>query len=116
MADGFAACDTDRSTEALGAFAKGYGHRLDVRGFHGEVALLGYGCPDGANIGIAGQNRYEVGFTIPSVINLSDEPVQPQSNSRSGVLHSLRVFQHPEALVGILHTFLVWDFDCGVLA
>jgi hypothetical protein len=90
----------------LGVFAQTGGKRLNPRGLDSENVLLNHGCPDGANVGVAAQNRYEMGLTIPSVFNFSNKPIQPQSNSRGGVLHSLRVFQHPEALVGILHGFL----------
>jgi hypothetical protein len=103
MADWFAASDSDSPAEALGIFTQARGHRLDSWGFHGKEVLLDNGSPDGANVGVATQDRYEVGLAVRAVFGLSDEPVQPQPDSRAGVLHSFRVFQHPEALVGILH-------------
>jgi hypothetical protein len=82
----------------------------EIQGFCSLILGRGHGRPDGANIGVPTQNRYKVGLACPAVINLSDEPIQPKANSRGGVLHSLRVFQHPEALVGILHD----DFPVGI--
>jgi hypothetical protein len=67
------------------------------------LVLLDDGCPDGANVGVATQDGDEVRLAVPAVFNLSNKPIQPKAYSRGGVLHSLRVFQHPEALVGILH-------------
>jgi hypothetical protein len=87
----------------LGVFTQACSNRLDSRGFHGKEILLDDGCPDGANVGVASQNRYEVGSTVPCVINFSNKPIQAKANSRGGVFHPLRVFQYPEALVGILH-------------
>jgi hypothetical protein len=78
---------------------------------HAKEVLLDDRCPDGANVGVAAQNRYEMGFTVPSVFDLSNKPIQPQLDSRGGVLHPLRVFQNPEAFVGILHGFLLWSWD-----
>jgi hypothetical protein len=74
---------------------------------HSKEVLLDDCCPDGANVGVAAQNGYEVGLTVPAVFDLSNKPVQPKPDSRGGVLHSLCVFQNPEALVGILHRFLL---------
>jgi hypothetical protein len=54
-----------------------------------------------------------VGLTVPLVIDLSNKPIQPQPDSRGGVLHPLRVFQDPEALVRILHGFLLWVVGFG---
>jgi hypothetical protein len=42
-----------------------------------------------------------VGLAAPTVFDLSNKPIQSKPDSRGGVLHSLRVFQNPEALVGI---------------
>jgi hypothetical protein len=50
-------------------------------------------------------------LAIPAVSDISNKPIQPKPYSRSGVLHSLRVFQHSEALVGILHGILLWGVD-----
>src|ERR1039458_627253 len=44
-----------------------------------------------------------MGLTVLAVFRLTDKSVKPHPDSRGGVLHSLRVFQYPEALVGILH-------------
>jgi hypothetical protein len=52
-----------------------------------------------------------VGFPVLVVFDLSNKPIQPHPNPCGGVLHSLRVFQDPEALVGILHGFLLWEGD-----
>jgi hypothetical protein len=52
-----------------------------------------------------------VSLAIPSVINLSNKPIQPKAYSRGGVLHSLCVFENAEAFVGILHGFLLWGED-----
>jgi hypothetical protein len=90
----------------LGVFAQTGGKRLNPRGLDSENVLLNHGCPDGANVGVAAQNRYEMGLTVPSVFDLSDKPIQPKLDSRGRVLHALRVFQNAEALVGILHGFL----------
>jgi hypothetical protein len=38
-----------------------------------------------------------------AVFNFSNKPIQAKAYSRGGVFHSLRVFQHSETLVGILH-------------
>ena len=65
MADWFAAGDSDGPAEALGVFTQAGGDRLDPRSFHGKVVLLDDGCPDGANVGVATQDRYEVGLTVP---------------------------------------------------
>jgi hypothetical protein len=105
MADGFAAGDSDGSTKALGVFAQARNERLDPRSFYGKEVLLDDGCPDGANFGAATQDGDEAGLAIPAVFDLSYESIQPQPDSRGGVLHSPRVFQHPEALVSILHGF-----------
>ena len=88
---------------------------VEAPGIDSITVSLDDGCPDGANVGVATQNRYEVGLTVPSVFDLSNKPIQPKPDSRGGVLHSLRVFQHPEALVGILHGFLLGfvGFGCG---
>jgi hypothetical protein len=113
VADWFASSDSDSSAEALGIFTQGRGHRLDPRSFHGKEVLLDDRCPDGANVGVATQNRDEMGLAVPAVFNFSNEPIQPKAYSRGGVLHSLRVFQHSEALVGILHDFLLWLVRLG---
>jgi hypothetical protein len=52
-----------------------------------------------------------VGLAVLAVFNLSNKPIQAKSDSRGGVLHSLRVFQNAEALMGILHGFLLWEGD-----
>jgi hypothetical protein len=87
----------------LGIITQSSGHRLDPRSFHGKVVLFDNGCPDSPNVGISTQNGNEVGLAVPCVINLSNKPIQPQPNSRGGVLHSLGVFENAEAFVGILH-------------
>jgi hypothetical protein len=69
------------------------------------VVLLGNGCPDGPNLGIPTQDRNKVGFAVPIVFDFTNEPIQANADSRGGVLHPLRVFQNPEALVGIPHGF-----------
>src|ERR1035437_10122410 len=103
MADWFAASDSDGPPEALGVFPQACGEVLDSRCFYGKEVLLDDGCPDGANVRVGTQDGNEVGIAIPCVINFPDKPLQPKADSRGGVLHSLRVFQYPEALVGILH-------------
>jgi hypothetical protein len=95
----------------LGILTQASRHRLDPRSLHAKEVLLDDRCPDGANVGVAAQNRYEMGLTVPSVFDLSNKPIQPKLDSRGGVLHPLRVFQNPEALVGILHGFLLWSWD-----
>jgi hypothetical protein len=110
VADWFAASDSDGSTKALGVFTQAGGEWLNPRSFHGQEVLLNHGCPDCPNVGIPAQDRDEVGLTVPAVFRLTDKSVQPQPNLRGGVLHALGVFQHPEALVGILHD----DFPVGI--
>jgi hypothetical protein len=87
----------------LGVFSQGRGHRLDSWGFHGKEVMLDDGSPDGANVGVATQDRYKVSPAVPAIFNFSNEPVQPKPDSRGGVLHSLGVFENAEAFVGILH-------------
>src|SRR5271157_3169150 len=103
MADWFAPGDSEGPSEALGVFSQSHGRRLNPRGFHGEEALLDDRCPDGANVGVATQDRDDVGLSGPALFNLSNKPVQAKAYTRGGVLHPLRVFQYPEGLVGILH-------------
>jgi hypothetical protein len=69
------------------------------------MVLLDNGCPDGPNVGIPTQDRNEVSFTVLVVFDLANEPIQAKPNSCVGVLHPLRVFQHPKALMRILHGF-----------
>jgi hypothetical protein len=107
VADWFATGDSESPAEALGILTQASGERLDPRSFHGKEVLLDNGCPDGANVGVATQDRDEVGLSVPVVIDLSNKPIQPQPDSRGGVLHSLRVFQNAKALVSILHGFLL---------
>jgi hypothetical protein len=83
MADWFAAGDSDSPTKALGFFTQAGRHRLNARGLDGENVLLNHGCPDGANVGVATQDRDQVGFTVLVVFDLSNKPIQPQSNSRT---------------------------------
>jgi hypothetical protein len=87
----------------LGVFTQAGGYGLDPRSFHGKCVLLNHGCPDGANVRVTTQNRYEVGFAVLAVFNFSNKPIQPKAYPRGGVLHPLCVFQHSEAFVGILH-------------
>jgi len=44
-----------------------------------------------------------LGLAVPAFFDFTNKPIQLQPDSRGGVLHSLCVFQHAEALVGILH-------------
>jgi hypothetical protein len=108
VADWFAAGDRDTPAEALGILTQASAERIESWSFHSKEVLLDDGCPDGANVGVPTQNRDEVGLTVSAVFNLSDKSIQPKPDSRDGVLHSLRVFQDPEALVGVLHGFLLW--------
>jgi hypothetical protein len=101
----------------LGVFSQGRGHRLDSWGFHGKEVMLDDGSPDGANVGVATQDRYKVSPAVPAIFNFSNEPVQPKPDSRGGVLHSLGVFENAEAFVGIPHGFLLWDLAVmGILS
>jgi hypothetical protein len=97
----------------LGVLTQASGERIASRSFHGKGVLLDDGGPDGANVGVATQDRNEVGLAVACVFDLSNKSIQPKPDSRGGVLHSLRVFQHPEALVGILHGFLLWVVGFG---
>src|ERR1019366_6032013 len=102
MADGFASSDSDSPAEALAVFTQGRSHRIESRCFDRKEVLLDHGRPDGAHVGVATQYRYEVGLAVPVVFNFSNKPIQAKADSSGRVLHSLCVFQHPEALVGIL--------------
>jgi hypothetical protein len=103
VTDGPAASNADRPAKALRAFTQAGSEWLDPRTFYGEVVLLDYGCPDGANIGVSTQNGDEVSLAIAVAFDLANEPIQVKPDARCGVLHPLRVFQNAEALVGILH-------------
>jgi hypothetical protein len=103
VTDWFTAGNSDRPTEALGVFTQAGRYRLDAWSFYGKEVLLDDRCPDSANVGVPTQNRYEVGLADMAVFNFSNKPIQAKAYSRGGVFHSLRVFQHSETLVGILH-------------
>src|ERR1017187_1119837 len=111
MADWFSASDIDSPAETLGIFTQTSGHWLDPRSFHGKEVLLHHGCPDGAHVGVGSQNRYEMGLTISCVFDLPNKSIKPKADSCGGVLHSLCVFQHSKAFMGILHCFLSWGVD-----
>ena len=51
-----------------------------------------------------------MGLTVLAVFRLTDKSVKPHPDSGGRVFHALRVFQNPEALVGILHD----DFPIGI--
>jgi hypothetical protein len=117
MADGSATANIDGSAKALRAFTQGDHERFRSRSLYGKVVLLDDGCPYGANIGIPTQDRDQVALTGPPVVHLPNEPIHSKPDSRSGVLHSLRVFQNAEAFMGILHDgfFLLdwWDLTAA---
>lgn len=75
---------------------------LNCRALHHEGILLVDCCPDGANIRVSPQNRHKVSFGGSFLIDLADEPIQPETNLGSCVFHSFRVLQDPETLVCIL--------------
>jgi hypothetical protein len=111
MADGSATANIDGSAKALRAFTQGHHEWFSSRSLYSEVALLDDSCPDRANIGIATQDRDEVALTGPLGAHLPNEPIHPKPDSRGGVFHALREFQHSEALMGILHDgFLLLDW------
>jgi hypothetical protein len=111
VADWFASSNRDGPTEALGVFTQSGSYRVDVRDFHRKGVLLNDGRLDGTNVGISAQNGNEVGLAVPFVINFSNKPIKSKAYSSGGVLHSLGVFQHSKAFVGILHSFLSWGMQ-----
>jgi hypothetical protein len=97
------ASNVDGSAEALCVFTQAGIEWIDSRSFNGEVILLDDGCPNGANVGVSTHDREEVSLTGSLAFSLANKPVQSKPDSRAGVFHPFRVFQHPEAFVGILH-------------
>jgi hypothetical protein len=87
----------------LGVFTKASGEGIEFRCFHGKEVLLDDGVPNGADVRFATQDRDEVGLAVPLGFDFANEPIQPKSDPRGSVLHSLRVFQDAEALMGIVH-------------
>ena len=56
----------------------GWRSRFDAGSFDGKEVLLDDGCPDGANVRVATQDRDEVSLLFPFVFDLTNQPIQPK--------------------------------------